>query len=245
MKIRVMCVLAAALVFNTGCSNFSMLGNDINPLQSLPFWAFLTDQEAVDADVANLLPASIQGSNSDLDTVTANLSYPLPASGTRGTIIIWNSGTPSVISDSGTVSCPVYPAADSTVILTATITRGTVSKTKDFTITVLAKQTLEVTIDLTNPEDENIGFSGPSILSVSGTNGPQTMTITVTAGLGTYTWLLDGDAAHASLSASSNTATITAIGGFLDLSGGHSVILVVSYPDSSVRSYQCTFSVAE
>ena len=89
----------------------------------------------VDADKASLTDATIKGSNTDLGNVKVNLY--LPSAGASGTAITWSSGTPGVIADDGAVTRPASGASDETVTLTATITKGSATTTKQFTITVL------------------------------------------------------------------------------------------------------------
>ena len=85
----------------------------------------LTDAQAVAADKAALnLPGS----------TTTNLT--LPGAGSNGTTITWTSSNAAVISADGRVTRPAAGAGDATVKLTATITKGGVTETKEFTITV-------------------------------------------------------------------------------------------------------------
>lgn len=68
----------------------------------------------------------------DTSSVKGNLT--LPTEGKRGTTITWKSSDTSVVEDDGTVHRA--PGTDKSATLTATITRGSESATKDFTITV-------------------------------------------------------------------------------------------------------------
>ena len=67
-----------------------------------------------------------------LEAVKSDLS--LPAKGFGGVAITWKSGNTAVIGDDGVV---VRPAEKTDVVLTATLTKGERSITKDFTATVL------------------------------------------------------------------------------------------------------------
>jgi len=58
-------------------------------------------------------------------------------SGASGTTIVWSSDTPGVVANDGTVTRPASSSSDATVILTATITKGSVTEYKQFTLTVL------------------------------------------------------------------------------------------------------------
>ena len=84
---------------------------------------------AVAADTAAL-------SLGDTSAVTKDLT--LPATVTNGTAVTWKSGDTSVISDSGAVHRPAVGEPDAHATLTATLTRGSVSATKTFDVTVRA-----------------------------------------------------------------------------------------------------------
>ncbi|PKL21289.1 MAG: hypothetical protein CVV48_08770 [Spirochaetae bacterium HGW-Spirochaetae-4] len=92
-----------------------------------------TDAEAVAAD-KELLEVGFAGLD-NADNVTQNVN--LPSSGTNGTTITWSSGAVETISTSGVVNRPDYTGeSDVTVVLTATISRGGISETKTFSLTV-------------------------------------------------------------------------------------------------------------
>ena len=96
------------------------------------------DIALVAADKAALTDFSIKGGNTDLGNVTVSLTNPLPATGANGSAITWESGNTAVVSHDGqAVTRPLSSAGDATVTMTATITKGTVSDTKVFTLTVL------------------------------------------------------------------------------------------------------------
>ena len=95
----------------------------------------------------------------DTSAVVADLA--LPATGPTGTTISWSSSAPAVIEDDGTVHRPPYGQPAGTATLTATVTRGAVSRTKELTITVLAEeqddagkaQDAVAAIELVHPDD--------------------------------------------------------------------------------------------
>ncbi|MFP3576922.1 immunoglobulin-like domain-containing protein, partial [Brevibacillus sp. SIMBA_040] len=89
--------------------------------------AGLTDQQAVDAAKTDL-------DLGDTTAVTANLT--LPATGANGVAISWASTDETVVGTDGTVTRPANGSGDATVTLTATLTKGSVSETKAFTVTV-------------------------------------------------------------------------------------------------------------
>lgn len=87
-----------------------------------------TDKEIV-KDVVNDL------SLGDTDNVIANLT--LPTDGARHTEISWQTSDSSVVTVEGEINRPEPGSENVTAILTATITKGDITKTKRFNITVL------------------------------------------------------------------------------------------------------------
>ena len=87
-----------------------------------------TSTAATDADKAALTLG-------DTSAVTANLT--LPVTGSAGSTITWASSAPSTVSSASAVTRPAHGAGNAAVTLTATITHGAVSTTKDFQVTVL------------------------------------------------------------------------------------------------------------
>ncbi|HML38806.1 MAG TPA: GLUG motif-containing protein, partial [Bacillota bacterium] len=87
----------------------------------------LPDELAVSADKATLTLSQL--------VYTHAGTIKLPKAGTSGSAISWESSKPDVISAAGAV---VLPTAENqvTVVLTATLTKGAVSDTKSFTLTV-------------------------------------------------------------------------------------------------------------
>jgi predicted extracellular nuclease len=89
-----------------------------------------TDQATVDTALANV--ALTYGTGDTALTVTQNLTLPT----TVGTVTItWASGNTAVISNAGVVT---RQASDTNVTLTATLTLGEATATKQFTLKVLA-----------------------------------------------------------------------------------------------------------
>jgi hypothetical protein len=90
------------------------------------------DKTFVEADSATLaigLPAG-----DSLSQVRGNLSLPTSI---QGTTIAWVSANPAVVSATGVIARPAFDAGSTTVSLVATITAGSETRTKAFTITVL------------------------------------------------------------------------------------------------------------
>lgn len=108
--------------------------------------------EAVRMDKEALLWDKIKGNNVNQYEVTSSLT--LPTTGRCGTTIVWNTSNTMVITTGGLVVPPTSGSA--TVILTATISKGTVSDTKVFTLAV---------------------YKSVSVFSVTETNGNMTAQI--------------------------------------------------------------------
>ena len=123
-----------------GKSNFVAVGELGLTLQSKDFGApGNPDADAVDADKGALTWDTIKGGNTRQDSVTANLADPLPTSGDSGTTIRWSSNPAGwVNATTGAVTRPSSSQGNKTVTLTATISKGTVSQTKDFPLTIIA-----------------------------------------------------------------------------------------------------------
>ncbi|KPU43342.1 endoglucanase C precursor [Oxobacter pfennigii] len=91
----------------------------------------VSDEEAVNSDLAAL---------SVPETATANIT--LPTEGPNGSTITWTSSKPQVISTGGVVTRPPVGSADAIVTLVATATRGSVTQTRVFSVTVPAERVI-------------------------------------------------------------------------------------------------------
>ena len=95
------------------------------------------------ADTAGIVAAAkqaltfdvIKGENAAEDQITSNLS--LPVCSENAASYTWSSSNTSVIANDGTVTLPAKDSGNANVTLTATITAGSVSDTKKFSLTVL------------------------------------------------------------------------------------------------------------
>ncbi|WP_409341852.1 immunoglobulin-like domain-containing protein [Paenibacillus sp. MBLB4367] len=94
------------------------------------------DAQIVAADKEALTDAVILGTNSYLWDVTDNLT--LPATGDNGSAITWNANPEAFVGTDGTVHRPAAAQGNQAVELKATITKGAVTETKTFMITVTA-----------------------------------------------------------------------------------------------------------
>jgi hypothetical protein len=83
--------------------------------------------EALAADVAAL-------SLGDTSAVVADLT--LPTTGANSSTITWATGDASVVTAAGVITRPAAGEPDATATLTATLTRGSLTATKSFTVTV-------------------------------------------------------------------------------------------------------------
>ncbi|NOU98895.1 immunoglobulin-like domain-containing protein [Paenibacillus planticolens] len=90
-----------------------------------------TDQKLVN-EAIEMLQLSV-----DLEAVKRDLA--LPKAGLHGITIAWNSSHPNVVDENGKVIRPAANQPDTAVILTATVSKGTSSRTKTFDIVVKAR----------------------------------------------------------------------------------------------------------
>ncbi|AFC32599.1 hypothetical protein PM3016_5940 [Paenibacillus mucilaginosus 3016] len=74
------------------------------------------------------------------DTSAVTLNLTLPTTGAKGSVITWSSSNPAVVAADGTVTRPEKGQPAATAVLTATITKGTSTLTKSFSITVKPKR---------------------------------------------------------------------------------------------------------
>lgn len=103
----------------------------------------LTDAEAsASAADTNTAAAEADAAALDLgDTSAVTSDLALPATGPTGTTITWATSDASVVGADGTVHRPAYGQPAGQAVLTATVTRGDVSRTGGpFTVTVPAEE---------------------------------------------------------------------------------------------------------
>lgn len=86
-----------------------------------------------DRDIVNDVAADLD--LGDTSNVIANLT--LPVEGTRGAGISWMTTDSTVVSETGVINRPEAGQPSATATLTATITKGSVTATKTFSVTVL------------------------------------------------------------------------------------------------------------
>jgi alpha-tubulin suppressor-like RCC1 family protein len=98
---------------------------------AIPLTVIQTDEGTIPAAKAALAITYATGDSAS--KVTRDLT--LPSSGLNGTVITWSSDKPAVVSASGVVTGPTD--VDTTVVLTATLTKNAVTATKTFSLKVL------------------------------------------------------------------------------------------------------------
>lgn len=110
----------------------------------------------------------------DTSAVVANLT--LPATGATGTTVAWATSDAAVVTAAGVVDRPSYGEPDATATLTATVTRGAVSRTRTFSVTVLAEEETDqgkaqaavAAVELVHPDDVRGNLTLPTA-GLSGT----------------------------------------------------------------------------
>ena len=91
------------------------------------------DEDTTDAD--NVADAT-QKLSLAVDALAVTADIDLPTAALHDAVIVWSSSNTAVIANDGTVTRPAIGTADVTVVLTATITIGDESETKEFTVKV-------------------------------------------------------------------------------------------------------------
>jgi uncharacterized repeat protein (TIGR02543 family) len=109
----------------------------LNALNELRGAAAINWLDTANAAKIDLTWDEIRLQNTTQDSVVSNLT--LPAAGTRGTIVTWESSNTDVISLDGTVSRPAAGSIDADVTLTATLSIENTFVTKTFALTVKAE----------------------------------------------------------------------------------------------------------
>ncbi|WP_139491697.1 immunoglobulin-like domain-containing protein [Brevibacillus dissolubilis] len=156
----------------------------------------LTDQQAVSLAKAALTDTTIRKDNTGLDNVTSSLN--LPTTGINGTAISWASSDTATVSTTGSIKRPLMGQPDATITLTATITRGSYSETKTFTVIIKAQTTplvVERIDNITSQVEKDTPFTLPTQLTALMSDGTtQSVAVTWTPGMadtsvaGTYTF---------------------------------------------------------
>jgi len=130
----------------------------------------------------------------DLSAVTADLT--LPTTQDEATVT-WASSNTNVITNDGQVTRPVAGQPDAAVTLTATITVGEVSDTKEFTVTVKAEEAIEPTTHTLTLSGEGL-TSDPAAGAIA-ENISVTITVTPAQGKRVASFTVNGDDKKAEL----------------------------------------------
>jgi len=115
------------------------------------------DIATVAAAVAALEVGYAAGNNAA--KVTQNVT--LPTTGLDDVTVSWSSDNPGIINTNGAVVRPLAGAADATVTLTATLTKGVVTDTKTFTVIVRSMEIEAIPV-------ETINVSGNDAITTKG-----------------------------------------------------------------------------
>jgi len=119
--------------------------NAVYPLTIIA--ADMTDKEAVTRDMALLAI----GFADDDDEMHVRKGLTLPFAGVNGSVISWTSSQEQLIDPAdGTVARPAFEAGDQSVTLTATVTKGQESDSRQFQLTVL-RQDRTVVVEPVQP----------------------------------------------------------------------------------------------
>ncbi|MEK4047759.1 S-layer homology domain-containing protein [Paenibacillus sp. FSL H8-0048] len=94
-----------------------------------------TDKQSVTEDTDLLTWDTIREENVSQESVTSDVY--LPVAGENGSSIEWTSSDEGVITKDGKLQAPAYLDGDRTVTLTAVITKGDVTETKEFVLTAV------------------------------------------------------------------------------------------------------------
>ncbi len=125
-------------LFISGCTDMGMMSEDAEK-------AF--NEASVAADSEKLTEASISFALGDTASSVTS-AFSLPASGDEGCTISWTSSNTAIITvnEDGSTTVNRPSGSNAVVILTATVSRGSVTSTKTFTVTVLAEAVILHTI---------------------------------------------------------------------------------------------------
>lgn len=109
------------------------------------------DSSGIDKELINEDRETLEITFAEDDSATGvREDMELPTIGFWGSLISWESSHPEVVSTEGEVTRPAQGEANIEVTLTATITLGEFTKTREFTITVLAEtETFSIQVAVT------------------------------------------------------------------------------------------------
>ena len=189
----------------------------------------LTAQESVDKDKTALTVNSFQFAQGDTyGQVTQD--FTLPTTGGEGSAISWTLTSGTAISLSGTrnetaaVTRPNYVDGSAAVELKATITKGSVSDTKTFSLTVYRKDR----VDIANLGSAvfSLTVADTSVRVLTGRNHTAAVTGSLTAGTD-YVLTITGTGVTSGAVSIDNNGTITITGGIALTDAGNYTVKAV------------------
>ena len=189
----------------------------------------LTAQESVDKDKTALTVNSFQFAQGDTyGQVTQD--FTLPTTGGEGSAISWTLTSGTAISLSGTrnetaaVTRPNYVDGSAAVELKATITKGSASETKSFTLTVYRKDR----VDIANLGSAvfSLTVADTSVRVLTGRNHTAAVTGSLTAGTD-YVLTITGTGVTSGAVSIDNNGTITITGGIALTDAGNYTVKAV------------------
>ena len=146
----------ATVTFKNGTTKSFTFNVIVNPVP-------IDDQDSVDeaADALRVYYAD----GDDADNVTQDVE--LKTDGLHDTVISWNAASHSAVASDGSVTRPAYLSGDASGSITATITKGSASATRTFSLTVLKDAIDDATSVSEAAGSLSIGYaSGDSASSV-------------------------------------------------------------------------------
>lgn len=123
-----------------------------------------TDQDAVDATFDWLDMGNLTGLTNQSPRLILPTTYQA-----QGVTISWSIDKTAFIASNGVITQPTFEEGAQTVTLTATLSKGSVTRTKTFTATVLALPSVEETLPLI---DETFDYANGNILGQATIWGP-------------------------------------------------------------------------
>jgi kexin len=96
----------------------------------------INDTESVTVDTDALDFSDIKNNNTAENSIIFHLT--LPSTGSNGTTISWDSNNTTALAHNGMVTRPTVGSNDTSVTLTATISKGSANQSKSFTLTIKA-----------------------------------------------------------------------------------------------------------
>lgn len=110
------------------------------------------NRDIYEAQIQDLMNSLTLGASTFYDDIT------LPTSSESGITVTWSSSNESVVSPTGLVTRPAYGKGNARVTLTATFSKGNISKQKSFTVTIPAYDMSDA--DIVDSDMMNLNLNG-------------------------------------------------------------------------------------